>query len=126
MQQGIDTMARGVYILPMAARQTADRSRKMSLQEQIAEIDQRLAAIEDERYRLHQQRRQLVAEQQGGERAQRHIRYVMDRYERGESIVQRGRYARWTTDGEVLDKATPDDLQAVRTLCRHGVMEATR
>lgn len=59
-----------------------------------------------------------------GRRQQGRIAHVLERFETGEQIVTTPR-AWWCRDGQLIEQASGDDLEALLALTRHGAIETT-
>lgn len=84
----------------------------------ISEAQQRLAELERE---LNTARALELA----GRRQQGRVAHVLERLETGEHIVS-GQRAWWCRNGQLIERASGDDLEALFTLRQHGLIETIR
>ena len=60
-----------------------------------------------------------------GRRQQGRIAHVLERFQTGEQIVTTPR-AWWCRDGQLIERATPDDMNAMFALRDQGVIDTSR
>ncbi|MEC8919223.1 MAG: hypothetical protein VX796_16635 [Pseudomonadota bacterium] len=95
-----------------------------AIEDDIAASHRLIAATQRQLSSLYQELNTARALELAGRSQQGRIAHVLERFETGEQIVTTPR-AWWCRDGQLIEKASGDDLEALATLTRQNVIETT-